>query len=72
MSIGLINSQKLWGLIACHHYSPKYINYEIRKICEFLGQLMPIELVKNQRESEDKSDNLIELIRDKLSLSVPQ
>ncbi len=64
--------KKLWGLIACHHYSPKYINYEIRKTCELLGQLMPIELVKNQRKSEDKSDNLIELIQDKLSLSVPQ
>ena len=72
MSIGLMNEKKLWGLIACHHYSPKYINYEIRKTCELLGQLIPIELGKHQRKSEDKSENLIELIQEKLSLSVPQ
>ena len=72
MSIGLMNEKKLWGLIACHHYSPKYINYEIRKTCELLGQLIPIELVKHQSKSEDKSENLIELIQEKLSLLVPQ
>ncbi|MBD2291927.1 response regulator [Anabaena sphaerica FACHB-251] len=49
MSISLINENRLWGLIACHHYSPKYIDYEIRKICEVIGQFASIELV-NYRE----------------------
>ncbi|MGB3692947.1 MAG: ATP-binding protein [Spirulinaceae cyanobacterium] len=49
-SISLINEQKLWGLIACHHYAPKYIDYESRKACEFLGQLMSVSLVNKQKE----------------------
>ena len=37
MSVSLIQQQKLWGLIACHHNSPKFIPYEVRTVCEFLG-----------------------------------
>jgi light-regulated signal transduction histidine kinase (bacteriophytochrome) len=44
MSISLIKNKKLWGLIACHHQSPKYIPYEIRHACEFLGQIISLEL----------------------------
>lgn len=52
MTISLIQEQKLWGLIACHHSSPKYIPYHIRTICEFVGQVMSIELT-NKEGSED-------------------
>ncbi|MDZ7992592.1 MAG: ATP-binding protein [Nostoc sp. EfeVER01] len=52
MSISLIHEQKLWGLIACHHSSPKYISYNIRTICEFIGQVMSVELA-NKEVSED-------------------
>ena len=45
MCISLVNNKKLWGMIVCHHYSPKYVDYETRKYCEFLGQLMSVELV---------------------------
>jgi chemotaxis family two-component system sensor kinase Cph1 len=44
-SISLINADKLWGLVVCHHYAPKYVGYEIRKTCEFLGQIMSVEIV---------------------------
>lgn len=48
MTISLINDKRLWGLIACHHYSPKLVDYETRKACEFLGQFASIELVHQQ------------------------
>ncbi|MBK1990675.1 GAF domain-containing protein [Sphaerospermopsis aphanizomenoides BCCUSP55] len=54
MSISLIQEQKLWGLIACHHTSPKYIPYNIRTACEFIGQVMSIELA-NKEASEDSN-----------------
>jgi two-component system, chemotaxis family, sensor kinase Cph1 len=52
MSISLLHNQQLWGLIACHHTSPKYILYHIRTICEFIGQVMSLELV-NKTISEN-------------------
>lgn len=42
--IALIQEQKLWGLISCHHYNAKHLPYEIRAICEFLGQVISLEL----------------------------
>lgn len=54
MSISLINDNQLWGLIACHHQSPKFISYEIRSTCEFMGQTMSMELTqKEQQENVD-------------------
>ncbi len=52
MSVSLMKGEKLWGLIACHHYGPKYVAYEVRKACEFLGQVMSLEL-SSKEESED-------------------
>jgi light-regulated signal transduction histidine kinase (bacteriophytochrome) len=52
MSISLIQEQKLWGLIACHHSSPRYVPYSIRTACEFIGQVMSVELA-NKIANED-------------------
>lgn len=48
LSIPLIDQNQLWGLVACHHYSPKLVGYETRRVCELLGQLVSVELVLQQ------------------------
>lgn len=48
MSVSLIENGQLWGLIACHHHSPKYIPYEVRTACEFLGKVTSMQLVAKQ------------------------
>ncbi len=41
MSISLLREGRLWGLISCTHVSgPKYIPYEVRTACEFVGEFM--------------------------------
>ncbi|MBD2776145.1 ATP-binding protein [Iningainema tapete] len=55
MSISLIKNNQLWGLIACHHQSTKFVPYEIRTVCEFLGQVMSLELTaKEENENLDE------------------
>jgi two-component system, chemotaxis family, sensor kinase Cph1 len=44
MSISLLRDRQLWGLIACHHDSPRQLSYETRTICEFLGQVVSFEI----------------------------
>ncbi|MDX2230475.1 MAG: ATP-binding protein [Leptolyngbyaceae cyanobacterium bins.349] len=48
MSISLMQDHKLWGLIACHHDTPQFVPYEIRTVCEFLGQVMSLELATKE------------------------
>ena len=48
MSISLLKNKQLWGLIACHHNTPKKVPYEIRTVCEFIGQVVSFELVAKE------------------------
>ena len=52
LTISLIKEGKLWGIIACHHQTPKYVSYELRKACEFLGKVIFSELSAKE-ETED-------------------
>lgn len=52
LTISLIKDQKLWGLIACHHQTPKYVSYELRKACEFLGRVIFSELSTREETAD--------------------
>ena len=53
MSISLLRDGRLWGLIACHHYSgPHAPPYATRATAEFLGSTLSVRLVDRQDENE--------------------
>ncbi|MEH1853969.1 MAG: ATP-binding protein [Nostoc sp.] len=72
MSISLLNDKRLWGLITCHHYSPKLVDYETRKACEFLGQFASIELVHQQERELDVYRTQVKGIQDELQQTLLQ
>lgn len=46
MSISLLRDGRLWGMIACHHYSgPHAPSYGVRAAAEFLGVALSLRLV---------------------------
>lgn len=49
MSISIIRDGALWGLIACHHMSPKYVSHEERMACEFLAHTLSLQLESKER-----------------------
>jgi PAS domain S-box-containing protein len=53
MTVTLIKDKKLWGLIACHHPTRKYVNYQTRTACELLAKFVNLELSYKQ-DSEDR------------------
>ncbi|MDJ0658387.1 MAG: ATP-binding protein [Crocosphaera sp.] len=68
MSLGLIKDNKLWGIIACHHYSPKYISYEVRKICEFLAESVIDHLLTAQKTENWEQRDLIKQLQTYLKI----
>ncbi|MGY1778668.1 SpoIIE family protein phosphatase [Geodermatophilus sp. SYSU D00804] len=53
MSISLLQDDRLWGLIACHHYSgPHQPPYATRAAAEFLGSTLSLRLVDRTAEDE--------------------
>ena len=45
MTISLIVDNQLWGMIACHHDSPKQVDHAERLACEALGQMVSVRLL---------------------------
>ena len=68
--ISLMVGGKLWGLIACHHYSPRFVHYEMRAVCELLAEAIGVRIAalasvqKNQVEMSVRQleQRMIEII----------
>jgi light-regulated signal transduction histidine kinase (bacteriophytochrome) len=52
MSISLVKDNQLWGLIACHHESAKFVPYEIRTACELIGQIVSLQLTTREEKAD--------------------
>lgn len=54
-SISLIYHKELWGLIACHNYSPRFINYKSRESAKLIGQILSSALEFRQDEENQST-----------------
>ncbi|MHA3787067.1 ATP-binding protein [Flavobacterium hauense] len=52
LTISLIYKKKLWGLIACHHYSPKNLTPEIRLAAQLQGHFITSQIDLRQSTEE--------------------
>ena len=52
MSISILSGGKLWGLIACHHQTPRDLSLRCRTTLEFLGQMVTAMLDSELRAKE--------------------
>ncbi|HEX8324692.1 MAG TPA: ATP-binding protein [Tepidisphaeraceae bacterium] len=54
MSISIIRDGQLWGLISCHHKTPRLIPFEARMACDFIGKVLSLQLTaKEQSQSAE-------------------
>ncbi|MES2689386.1 MAG: ATP-binding protein, partial [Bacteroidota bacterium] len=59
LTISLIHENKLWGLIACHHYSPKYISPDVRLSAQLQGHFLTSQI--DVRQSAEEYDSAREI-----------
>ena len=38
--VSLMVGGRLWGLISCHHYAPRYLHFDMRAVCELLAEVV--------------------------------
>ncbi len=63
MSVSIMKDGELWGLFACHHHSPRYIDYERRTAVEMFAHIFSYELSQyetSQRAREEKDINRLQ------------
>ncbi|WP_037321107.1 ATP-binding protein [Salegentibacter sp. Hel_I_6] len=72
LTAAIIVNGKLWGLVACHHYSAKFINYFQRETCKFLTQVFSSNISSIQtgifNKKLDESTELREEILEDLNI----
>jgi len=54
MTISLIRDGKLWGMITCHHRTPKLVSYELRDLCQFIGKTFSALIASKERHDEQE------------------
>ncbi|MEL7363704.1 MAG: GAF domain-containing protein, partial [Bacteroidota bacterium] len=50
MSISVLDEDRLWGLIACHHYAPRYVLNRLRAASDLLGQVFSMHFALRRRQ----------------------
>lgn len=59
LAVSLLVRGDLWGLVVCHHYSPRHIRPELRATCEALGLFLSQRIAElEQRNSVERLSNL--------------
>ncbi|QKJ65705.1 EAL domain-containing protein [Deefgea piscis] len=74
LSISLLQNKRLWGLITCHHKTPKLLSTQALLRCELIGNLVSEHLNTDQVQEQFSLDEQIILLFGKLSqfLWLPQ
>ena len=66
MSISLVVEGELWGLLACHHYSPRCPSFERRSVAEMFAQMFSMHIETRERKHTVDYERRARTISDRL------
>ncbi|MDB5712684.1 MAG: bacteriophytochrome [Sphingomonadales bacterium] len=72
LSISIIVDGRLWGLFACHHYSPRLPSFAQRIAAELFGQMFSLTLEGRERRAAADYETQARAIGDRLMAAVAQ
>lgn len=56
MSVSIMKDGELWGLFACHHDTPRYIDYERRTSVEMFAHMFSYELSRHEDRQRKQTE----------------
>lgn len=62
----LMVCNRLWGLIACHHYQPRFIQFDVRAACEALAEACAIRIAALESFAQSQSELVVRRIEQRL------
>jgi len=62
----LMVCNRLWGLIACHHYEPRFIQFDVRAACEALAEACAIRIAALESFAQSQSELVVRRIEQRL------
>ncbi|MBY6091124.1 HWE histidine kinase domain-containing protein [Maritimibacter alkaliphilus] len=68
MSVSIVIRGELWGLMACHHRAPLYIDYERRTAIELLAQFYAYEVERQESRAASETSGNAQKLHDRLMM----
>ena len=64
--VSLMVGGRLWGLIACHHYVPRFVHFEIRAVCELLAEAVATRIAALESFIQAQSELTVRRIEQRM------
>lgn len=64
--VSLMVGGKLWGLIACHHYEPRFVHFELRAVCELLAEAVATRIVALESFAQSQSELVVQRLEQRM------
>jgi light-regulated signal transduction histidine kinase (bacteriophytochrome) len=68
--VSLMVGDRLWGLVSCHHYSPRYLHFEMRAICELLGEAIGTRIAALESFTRGQAELAVRRLEQRMAESV--
>ncbi|RTL71955.1 MAG: GAF domain-containing protein [Hyphomicrobiales bacterium] len=65
-SISLLREERLWGLISCHHRDPARVPYHVRTACDFIGQILSMQLAAKDAQARMEHRHALRAVQSRL------
>jgi len=62
----LMVCNRLWGLVACHHYEPRFVQFDVRAVCEALAEACAIRIAALESFSQSQSELVVRRLEQRL------
>lgn len=66
MSVSILREGQLWGLLSCHNREPLHVPFTVRTACDFIGQILSLQLEAYERNQDGRERIRLKTIESKL------
>ena len=64
--VSLVVGGKLWGLVACHHYEPRFMHFELRAVCELLAEAVATRISALESFAQSQSEIFVQRLEQRM------
>jgi two-component system, chemotaxis family, sensor kinase Cph1 len=64
--VSLVRDGRLWGLIACHHYSPRHVRYAVRAAADVLAEVISTRIAAIDNYVQAQAEVLVRRLEQRL------
>lgn len=68
--VSLMVGGRLWGLISCHHYAPRFLHFEMRAVCELLAEVIGTRIAALESFAQGQAELTVRRLEHRMIQSV--